>query len=92
MPGVRGVTYIFYSSAAHFELPIDSNHDAAVGDEVERTAVVNFADEVDGVTLRVGGNADGGYRLVSGLDSDAGMAYLRLLPPKEGEGVAVGVG
>jgi len=58
---------------------------------VEGTVVVDFADEVDGVALCVCGNADGCYRLVGLVDCYLCFANLRLLPPKEAEGVAIRV-
>ena len=69
----------------------DGDDDAAVGDEVKGTVVVDFADEVDDVAFRVGGNANGGYRLVRLVNRHFRPAYLRLLPPKEGEAVAIRV-
>ena len=72
-------------------LPFDSDNDAAVGDEAEGTVVVDFADEVDGIVLRVGGNADGDYRLVRLVERQLRRTNLRLLPPKEADGVTVRV-
>ena len=69
-------------------LLFDSDDDAAVGDEVEGTVVVDFADEMDGVALGVCGNTKGCYRLVRLVNRYFRSANLRLLPPKEGEGVA----
>ena len=72
-------------------LPFDSDNYAAVGDEAEGTVVVDFADEVDGIVLRVGGNADGGYCLIGLVNRDFRCTNLRLLPPKEADGVTVRV-
>lgn len=56
---------------------------------MEGTVVVDLADEVDGVVLRVGGNANDGYRLARLVYRHLRSANLRLLPPKEAEGVAI---
>ena len=70
-------------------LLFDSDDDAAVGDEVEGTVVVDFADEMDGVALSVCGNTKGCDRLVRLVNRYFRSANLRLLPPKEGEGVTI---
>ena len=56
---------------------------------MEGTIVVDLADEVDGVAFRDGGNVDGGYRLVRLVNRHLRCAYLRLLPPKEAEGLTI---
>jgi hypothetical protein len=61
----------------------DGDNDATIGHEMERTIVVNLTYEMDGVTSGFSRNADGGDGLVCGLDSDASVTNLRLLPPNE---------
>lgn len=41
-------------------LPFDVDNDTTVGDEMEGTVVVDFADEMDGVGSGIGGDSDGG--------------------------------
>lgn len=41
-------------------LPFDVDNDTTIGDEMEGTVVVDFADEMDGVTGDIGGDSDGG--------------------------------
>lgn len=56
---------------------------------MEGTVVVDFADEVDSVAIRICGNAKGGDGLVRLVYRHLRSANLRLLPPKEAEGVAI---
>ena len=68
------------------------NQDSAVGDKVEWTVVVDFADEVKGLASGVGRDADRGDWGGGIVDGELRRSNLLLLPPTEGEGVAIGVG
>ena len=69
----------------------DVDDDAAIGYEMERTVVMDFADEMDGVVSGICRDADGGDGLVCGFDGDGSLADFGLLPPEEGEGVTIRV-
>ncbi len=67
---------------------------------MEGTVVVDFADDVDGISrgtfigdvlAGICGDMYRGCRLVRLVDGHFRLAYLRLLPPAEGEAVAVRV-
>ena len=58
---------------------------------MEGTVVVDFANDVNGIASSIGRDMYCGYRLVRLVDSHFRCAYLWLLPPKEGETVAVRV-
>ena len=65
----------------------NAEDDAAVGNEVEGTVVVDFADEVVALAAGAWGDGDGdrgGFCLREGEKS---FSYLRLLPPEKIIGV-----
>ena len=59
---------------------------------MERAVVVDFTDEVEGLACSISRNEDCGDRGVRIVDDYFYCSYLRLLPPVEGEVVAIGVG
>jgi hypothetical protein len=54
--------------------------------------IADFADEVEGLAGGIGGDANADNDIPGIVNSQLGCSYLRLLPPMEMHGMAVGVG
>ena len=66
--------------------------DTSVGNKVERTVVVNLADDMQAIAPSGIRWYDGsGHGLCRLAYRDFGFTYLGLLPPAECKGIAVGV-
>ena len=58
---------------------------------MEWAVVVNFTDKVQLTFVCISWNLNVGFGLIRLRDDGLGGADLRLLPPKEGERIAIGV-
>ena len=89
------ILIIFYAEMhlSFVSLHISCNvHDnPSVRDEMKWAVVMDFTDDMNGGIASIGRNMDCSYGLVRMFDGYFRRTNLRLLPPKEGQTVAVGV-